>query len=172
MKKIAVLNRIYCEGGKTMENQILKDHLHSICEQYYDSLTKLAFSYMKNMFDAQDIVQEVFMSYIKTKPSFENEEHEHSWLLRVTINKCKDSLKGAWRKNKVEVIWCTPPPQENIELLSAVMALPEKYRIPVHLFYYEDMSIGEIAELIHEKPATVGTRLARARKILKDSFAE
>ena len=153
-------------------NDKLKDHLHSICEQYYDSLTKLAFSYLKNMFDAQDIVQEVFMSYIRTAPDFESDEHEHSWLLRVTINKCKDNLKSAWRKNTEKIIWYTPPPQENIELLSAVMSLPEKYRIPVHLFYYEDMSIEEIAALIREKPATVGTRLARARKILKKSFDE
>ena len=153
-----------------MENQILKTHLHSICEQYYDSLTKLAFSYLKNMFDAQDIVQEVFLSYIRAEPEFESEEHERSWLLRVTINKCKDSLKGAWRKNTAEIIWHTPPPQESIELLSAVMALPEKYRIPIHLFYYEDMSIDEIASLINEKPATVGTRLARARKILRENF--
>ena len=110
------------------------------------------------------------MSYIKTAPVFESDEHERSWLLRVTINKCKDSLKSAWRRNPVEVIWCAPPPQESIELLSAVMSLPEKYRIPIHLFYYEDMTIEEIARLTRQKPATVGTRLARARKLLKENL--
>lgn len=155
-----------------MKNNISKDHLHTICEQYYDSLTKLAFSYLKNMFDAQDIVQDVFMSYIRSAPIFESDEHERAWLLRVTINKCKDHFKKTRNKRTDEIIYYIPPSQESAELLALVMSLPEKYRFPVHLFYYEDMSIAEIAEILGEKPATIGTRLARARKILESALKE
>lgn len=151
-----------------MENTSRKERACEICRSYYPSLTKLAFNYLKNMFDAQDIVQDVFIAYIKTAPTFESEEHERAWLLRVTINKCKNHLKHSKFTNAGEPVHYQQPETEHIEILSAVMSLPEKYRVPIHLYYYEDMSIAEIAGLLNEKATTVGTRLARARAMLKD----
>ncbi len=136
---------------------------------YYHNLTKLAFSYLKNMFDAQDIVSDVFVAYIASAPDFESDEHERAWLIRVTINKCKNSLKKSSRLQRLDdIVHYSPPRQEDIEVLSAVLSLPEKYRLPVHLFYYEDMTIAQIAQALGEKPTTIGSRLARARKLLKD----
>lgn len=151
-----------------MQTITKNDHVCEICRQYYPSLTKLAFSYLKNMFDAQDIVQEVFIAYIGSAPEFDSSEHEKAWLIRVTINKCKNHLRHSRFERHDDIVHYQPPQTEHIEILSAVMSLPEKYRLPVHLFYYEDMSIAEIAEILNEKPATVGTRLARARTMLKD----
>lgn len=151
-----------------MESKSRKERACEICRSYYPSLTKLAFNYLKNMFDAQDIVQDVFIAYIKTAPTFESEEHERAWLLRVTINKCKNHLKHAKFTNTGEPVHYQQPETEHIEILSAVMSLPEKYRVPIHLYYYEDMSIAEIAKLLNEKATTIGTRLARARAMLKD----
>lgn len=155
-------------GGLKLESKSRKERACEICRSHYPCLTKLAFSYLKNMFDAQDIVQEVFIAYIKTAPAFESEEHERAWLLRVTINKCKNHLKHQKFVSQGEPVHFEQPQTEHIEILSAVMSLPEKYRVPIHLYYYEDMSIAEIAELLHEKATTVGTRLARARTMLKD----
>lgn len=152
-----------------MPNKSRNEHICEICRLHYRNLTKLAFSYLKNMFDAQDIVSDVFEAYIKSAPDFESDEHERAWLIRVTINKCKNSIKKSSRLQGLDgIVHYSPPEQENIEVLSAVLSLPEKYRLPVHLFYYEDMTIAQIAGVLGEKPATVGSRLARARKLLKD----
>lgn len=152
-----------------MPNKSRNEHICEICRLYYHNLTKLAFSYLKNMFDAQDIVSDVFETYIKSAPDFESDEHERAWLIRVTINKCKNSLKKSSRLRRLDdIVHYSPPKQEDIEVLSAVLSLPEKYRLPVHLFYYEDMTIAQIAQALGEKPATIGSRLSRARKLLKD----
>lgn len=152
-----------------MPNNISNEHVSEVCRLYYRNLTKLAFSYLKNMFDAQDIVSDVFVAYISSAPDFESDEHERAWLIRVTINKCKNSLKKSSRLRRLDdIVHYSPPEQDDIEVLSAVLSLPEKYRLPVHLFYYEDMSIAQIAKALGEKPATIGSRLARARKLLKD----
>lgn len=151
-----------------LDNKSRKERACEICRSYYPSLTKLAFNYLKNMFDAQDIVQEVFITYIKAAPVFESEEHEKAWLFRVTINKCKNHLKHSKFLKAGEPVHYVQPQTEHIEILSAVMSLPEKYRVPLHLYYYEDMTIAEIAGLLNEKAATVGTRIARARTMLKD----
>lgn len=150
-----------------MQTKTKNDHVCELCRQYYPSLTKLAFSYLKNMFDAQDIVSEVFIAYMNA-PHFDSGEHEKAWLIRVTINKCKNFLRDSKKMRPAEAVHYQPPQTEHIEILSAVMSLPEKYRLPVHLYYYEDMSIAEIAEALGEKPATIGTRLARARTMLKN----
>ena len=156
---------------------------------YSDSLARLAFTYVKSVDDAEDIVQDVFLSYLKTAPVFESSDHERAWLIRATINRAKDVLKSAWMKKRSDLPegdlddaiadgW--PPraeslsymPAEESRVLDAVLALDEKYRTPLHLHYYGGYTIAEIAELIGEKPATVGTRLARGRELLKKALEE
>lgn len=85
-----------------MPNKSRNEHICEMCRLYYRSLTKLAFSYLKNMFDAQDIVSDVFEAYIKSAPDFESDEHERAWLIRVTINKCKNSLKKSSRLRRLD----------------------------------------------------------------------
>lgn len=132
------------------------------------SLLRLAFAYVRNAQDAEDLVQETYLRYLRARPALESEAHEKAWLMRVTINLCKNHLRSAWiRKRR--------PLEENLsylmpeteDLLREVLSLEEIYRVPVHLHYYEGYSIAEIARLLGEKPATIGSRLSRGRARLK-----
>lgn len=136
---------------------------------YARTVAKTAYTYTKNISDAEDISQEVFIALYSRTEGFESEAHLKAWLLRVTINKCKDHLKSAWvsRRSEFEDNDVQAQQQEHV-LLDALMTLPEKYKLPLHLHYYEGYSINEIADIIGEKPATVGTRLARGRQKLKE----
>lgn len=135
---------------------------------YSGSLLKIAYTYTKNICDAEDIVQEVFLSLMMEKKEFVSSEHIKAWLIRVTINKSKNHIKSVWISKRTSM----PEKLESLshkesEVLDAVFSLEEKYRIPIHLFYYEGYSIAEIAELMGRKPATIGSWLDRGRKKLK-----
>lgn len=145
-----------------------KERIRQLVDTYSRSLRALAFTYLRNMEDAEDVAQEVFFQYLRGAPEFQDGEHEKAWLIRVTVNRCKNQLKSGWLRFR------RPMPddlsylmEEESELIRAVMALDEKYRLPIHLHYYEGYAIREIAGILGEKPATVGTRLARGRELLK-----
>lgn len=165
------------------------EQIQNAAVTYSGSLARLAFTYLKSVDDAEDVVQDVFLSYLRTKPVFENEEHERAWLIRTTINRAKDVLKSAWMKKRADfpdgdlddaIADGWPPraeslsylPMDETRVLDAVLALEEKYRTPLHLHYYGGYTIAEIASFLGEKPATVGTRLARGRELLKKSLEE
>nr|WP_170312259.1 sigma-70 family RNA polymerase sigma factor [Paenibacillus sacheonensis] len=140
-------------------------------ELYSQSMIKIAFAYLKNTADAEEVTQEVFLAYLQKRPVFENSEHEKAWLIRTTINKSKNMLKTGWFKSRNPVPEdLSYLPREESEVLQAVLALDKKYRIPIHLHYYEGYSIQEIAEILQAKPATVGTWLARGRFLLKEQI--
>lgn len=135
-----------------------------------------AFSLLKHREDAEDVVQDVFLRYYTGKKQFSSDEHLRAWLLRVTVNRAKDLLRTACRQR------CVPleldpgveafPSDESRELLRAVSELPEPYRIVIHLHYYEDYPVKEIARILRMPQATVKTRLFRGRELLKHSFEE
>jgi RNA polymerase sigma-70 factor (ECF subfamily) len=132
---------------------------------------RFAYSYLKNQSDAEDIAQEVFVTFMQKSPAFENEAKKKSWLMTVTSNKCKDFLKSGWKKKTVAMPDnLSYMPADKFDLLSYVLSLEDKYRVPIHLFYYEGYSIEEIAWITHKKPATIGTHLKRGRAILKDKI--
>jgi RNA polymerase sigma-70 factor (ECF subfamily) len=136
--------------------------------RYSKSLVRLAFTYVRCEQDAEDVVQEVFLTWLRAAPTLSGEEHEKAFLIRATINRCKNLLKSRWfrgRRPLTDGLCCLM--KEESELLTAVMDLDEKYRLPIHLYYYEGYQIREIAEMLGERPATIGTRLARGREILK-----
>ncbi|MFD0674659.1 RNA polymerase sigma factor [Cohnella sp. GCM10027633] len=149
----------------------LNESVRRALNQYSQSLIKVAFAYLKNMADAEEVTQEVFLSYLQKRPVFESAEHEKAWLIRTTINKSKNMLKTGWFKsrNPVPENLSYLPKEEN-EVLQAVLALDSKYRIPIHLHYYEGYSIQEIAVILRAKPATVGTWLARGRLLLREKM--
>ncbi len=134
-------------------------------ERYYDALSRVAFSYLRNVYDAQDVAGDVFLKYIEAKPRFQSAEHEKAWLIRVTINKCKNFLKHS-KYVRSETVYRSPPPDESREILDLVMSLPEKYRIPVHMFYYEDLTAAQISGILKISVSAVKKRLERARKML------
>lgn len=149
------------------------EYMESVLTNYAASLIKLAFTYVKNRADAEDIVQDVFVSLIRREDGFENKDHEKAWLMRVTMNKCKNHLNSSWIKRSApleEEVSFYLDEEEN-EVLEAVLRLPEKYRSVIHLYYYEEYSIQEIASILNKKPATIGTCLARGRKLLKSKLA-
>lgn len=144
------------------------EYIERMLDCYSTKLIKLAFTYVKSLSDAEDIVQEVFISLIKKDNPFESEEHEKAWLYRVTINRCKNHLKSSWIRLQVPLLDdLSYLPEEESEILSMVLQLPTKYRSVIHLYYYENYSINEIAKILEKNPATIGTRLSRGRNLLK-----
>lgn len=143
--------------------------------QYKDMLYRIAFSNMKSKADAEDVVQEAFFRYLKAEPEFENDAHEKAWLIRVVINICYDLQKSAWFSKTVafdevpekEMGHFTLPYVEEDETLWRVMELPVRYRNSLYLFYYEDYSVREIAQILDMEEGTVKTRLRRGREMLK-----
>ena len=149
---------------------------------YADSMLRIAVNYCKTMQDAEDIVQEAFIKLFETETVFQNEEHARRWLIRVTINACKNHLSSAWRRRmqpmgfqELELVlgqaesdsgWM-PGDEEARQLYQTVSSLPGKYRSVVHLYYYESYSVKEIAQILQQKETTIQTRLMRARKLLK-----
>lgn len=140
---------------------------------YADMVYRLAFSRTGNKSDADDIFQEVFLRYIRKAPQFGSEEHRKAWLIRVTINCAGKFHSSFWQR-------CTGPLEQEIRfeseedhsLYQELMRLPDRYRVVLHLFYYEEMSVEEIGRLTGTKLSTVRTQLTRARRRLKEVMEE
>lgn len=141
-------------------------------ERYGPALQRLAYVYLKNIHDAEDAVQDVFLSYLRSTAVFSTEEQRRAWLMTVTANRCRSLLRSPRRQTEPlsEELACLPA--EESDLLRAVLALEEKYRLPIHLYYYEGYSIAEIAALLHRSAATVGSQLSRGREKLRKMLEE
>lgn len=145
-----------------------------------DNVFAVAFNYFRDPSDADDIVQEVLLKLLKSDVEFESDEHIRNWLLKVAVNQCRKVSVSSWfRKNMplqeyAESLRYEDP--EESALFFAVMGLPKKYRVVIHLFYYEDYSTAEIAKMLGMNESTVRTRLRRARlklkEVLKDGWED
>lgn len=150
-----------------------ENYIHYLIDKYADMLIRISYSYMKNMSDAEDITQDVFIRFLEKKPDFENVNHEKAWLLRIAINLCKDKLKSAYFKNTTHLEGdFIDTTKDDDEIIQAVLTLPLKYRSIVLLYYYEDYSISEISNILNIKESTVGSQLSRGRKLLKSILRE
>lgn len=136
----------------------------------------IALSYLHNHHDAEDVMQDVFLKLWKTNKVFKDDEHMDKWLTITCVHKCKDHFKSPFVKNKVALDEAkelyTFDTIKNFDVFNAIMSLPPKERLVVHLFYYEDMQINEIAEIVKSKPSAVKTRLHRARSHLKSILGD
>lgn len=147
-----------------------------LIERYKDSLFAAAFNICRNAADADDVVQESFIQYHTKIREFESEEHIRAWLLRTAINRAKNVNRafrrraGAPLEDYEETLAFETPQAES--LFDEVMKLPEKYRIALHLFYYEDYSVKEIAEILGVTQGNVKVRLSRGRAMLKEALKE
>lgn len=142
-------------------------------QRYTRNMYRLAFSYCRNREDAEDVVQEVFLKLLRQKSEFLDEQKLRSWLLKVTVNACMDLLRSPWRGRCCALEEATEPTvlmQEESELMLAVLNLPAKYRGVIHLYYYEDYSITEIAGILNVSESAVRMRLMRARQKLKEQL--
>ena len=145
-------------------------------DEYADMVRRLCMLHLKNYADTEDIFQTVFLKYALSSIEFENKEHEKAWLIRVTINACKDLLKSFFRRNTVSIHQLieqpAPQDQDYTDVLEAVLSLPKKYKDVVYLHYYEGYSAAETAKLLRKNVNTVYTNLARARRLLKERLGD
>lgn len=154
----------------------MKLPVQDLMNMYKNNVYAAAFSICKNASDAEDVVQDTFLQYYMTHKNFDNEQHIRAWLLRVAINKAKNIQSSFWRRNGmplddfIETLSFETP--ETKGLFEEVMKLPEKYRVVVHLFYYEDYSIKEIAKILRTTESNIKVRLSRGRVKLKDALKE
>lgn len=150
------------------------DHLAHTVRTHSAALYRLAYTQLRSAADAEDAVQEAFLRLLRRAPDLESDDHTRAWLMRVTLNICRDMLRSPWHRRREALPEELPaePDDEAAELLSAVLSLPAKYRAPIHLHYYEGYAIREIADLLGCRPATVGTRLARARRLLRQALTD
>lgn len=149
----------------------VNDMIQESLNKYSNMVIRIAYQNLKSMADAEDIAQEVFLKLITSRPAFESEMHEKAWIIRVTVNQCRDFLKSAWFKKRTELKDSIPQKDKNTEVLDAVMRLPVKFRNVIYLHYYEGMSVAQIAVILQQKENTVSSWLHRARKQLKESLA-
>jgi RNA polymerase sigma-70 factor (ECF subfamily) len=175
------------ERKKNMELSLCtRDSFEDVLRHYSDMVYRLAFSRVKNSHDANDIMQEVFLKYIRAEKTYNDEEHRKAWLIKTTVNTSKTLVLSSWNRRRSSVEFtdealagsgvnaATDKNLQNTEtksvVLSAVMSLPKKYRTVIHLFYYEDMSLSDICETTGLAINTVKSQLHRARALLKEEF--
>lgn len=145
-----------------------------LLKEYGNSLLRLAYSYLHNMSDAEDVLQDTLIQYIKTTPQFETASHEKAWLMRVAINISKNRIKYN-KVRKADELRDNLAAGEQEDLLfvwEAVKNLPADYGEVIHLFYHEGYSTAQIAELLSKNESTVRSLLKRARAKLKAVLKE
>ena len=158
--------------------------IEALIDRQGDRVIRTAFMYLKNYSDAEDVFQMTFEKYLISRPEFESEEHEKAWFLRVAVNICKNLLSSGWKKKVIydEVIIKNisehigaddaGTSENNEAVLRAVLELPQKLSVTVQLFYYEEYSVAQIAQILDISVGNVTTRLNRARKRLEKSLKE
>lgn len=143
-------------------------------EKYSNTIRRLCMVHLKNHADTEDIFQTVFLKYVLSSVSFENDEHEKAWFIRVTINACKDLLKNFFRSRTIphdEVIeQPAEMPPDYQDVLEAVFSLPQKYRDVVYLHYYEDYTAPQISRILGKNVNTIYTLLTRSKQLLREKL--
>lgn len=146
-------------------------------QTYKDMIYKLAWAYCKDRYQADDVFQEVFFKYLKYHPRFKTSEHEKAWFIRTTINVCKNLLKNKWNRDMVQLQeWDDeqetgrPAGDAFEDLKKAILDLPERYRVPIHLYYYEEYTVREIAQILRKSESTIQTQLQRGREKIRQAL--
>ncbi|MGI6030061.1 MAG: RNA polymerase sigma factor [Eubacteriales bacterium] len=158
----------------TAERTSINQKAEEIVEHYGNSILRLAYSYLHNMTDAEEVLQDTLIQYLKTAPVLENESHEKAWLFRVAGNLSKNRIDYNKIRSTDELNETLVAEQrEDLSFIwDAVKMLPVKYREVIHLFYYEDLPTAQIADILKEKESTIRSRLMRGREKLKSILKE
>ena len=141
-----------------------------LVQTYADMILRICYMYLKHTQDAEDICQDVLVKLWSANLSFESEEHEKAWIIRTTINACKDHLRSYFWKRAIDLDNANEiesPKEPDSELMEYVIQLPKNYRISIYLHYYEGYPVYEIASLLGRSENTVSAYLSRGRKRLK-----
>ena len=149
------------------QRQSVNDLVQSAIDNYSDMIIRIAYQILQNAEDSEDVAQEVFIKLI-SHPDFNEPEHMKAWLIRVTVNLCKDYRRKFLRRRSQPAAeeWA-PFSDEQQRVFDTLRSLPPRYREVIHLYYYEGYSSEEIARMVGVNASTVRTRLERARKQLK-----
>lgn len=133
-------------------------------------------SFTQNHSDAEDILQHVFLKLWKHDKPFEDSDHVDKWLTAVCVNESKNYIKSPFKRKSAPLDEArelyTFKEDDSYDLFNAVATLPKKERVVIHLFYYEDMAVKDIAKLLKIKESAVKTRLHRARQNLKEILGD
>jgi len=158
-----------------MENNSLLRTDKELAELYQrqaELVYRLCYIYLKSPVDAEDAVQSVFLKLIQAPISFNDREHEKAWLTVTARNYCKDVLKSWWKTRRVVLdalpeisSWNGVEPSG--KMLARLLSLPEKYKTVLYLYYFEQYSVREIAEMLGHKESTIQTQLSRGRRRLQ-----
>ncbi len=152
----------------------VNNDLDTLFHTYGDMIYRLALVRTRSVADAEDVVQEVFLRCLKSQPDFLSEEHQKAWLIKVALNCSKSLLGSAFRRHSVpeDAAGQLVSEDETADstVYDAVMRLPEKYRTAIHLYYYEDYAVKEIAQVMRASESTVKSWLHRARGMLKEEL--
>lgn len=147
------------------------DEIIDIYNRHVNMIYKICLMYLKNISDAEDAVQNIFLKLISGNHEFEDSEHEKAWLIVTSQNHCKNILKNWWRKKRTDINAILEPsyveeyPHDDI--WEKVTSLPNKYKMVIYLYYYEGYSTDEISKILDIKSSTIRTQLCTARKKLK-----
>lgn len=145
-------------------------------DTYADLVRRICFYHLKSYADTEDIFQNVFLKYMLYSGTFESDEHEKAWFIRVSINACKDYFKSLIRHRTVSLDEVEELKSEDTEghseVIEAVLTLPEKYRNVIYLFYYEQYTAAQIASIMNSKENTVYSLLSRGRAMLKQKLGD
>ena len=143
---------------------------------YGDTVKRICMIHLKNYADTEDIFQTVFLKYVLKSPEFHSTDHEKAWIIRVTINACRDLLKSFFHSRTLPLDSLREKPGEpapdHSDVLEAVLALPSKYKDVIYLYYYEEYSAEEIGQILRKNKNTVYTLLNRGRQLLRSSLEE
>lgn len=153
-----------CGEGASLQN------IEEIYRRHFDMVYRISFSYLKNPSDTEDAAADVFAKLMKKSVTFQNAEHEKAWLIRTTINTCKDYLNHWWRSradiDEYENLQSDDPFHID-ETLKAVMELPTRYKDVIYLYYYEGYTSEEVAGILRKPHSTIRSHLREARNLLK-----
>lgn len=156
---------------------LLHEKIEQALSTYQTMIYRIALSYTKNQADAEDLFQEVFVAYMKVLQKsknfepFQSRDHEKAWFIRVAINKSKNHLKSAWNTKTTGLTAdypITEKPEDNS--LEVLYSLPDQFRNVLYLYYYEELTISQIASIFEQKEATIRQQMSRGRKLLKSKL--
>ena len=155
-----------------MSNKYTNNEIKEMYERNIDMLYKISYTYFKgDKTKIEDVIQDVFLKVIDKNIDFKSLEHEKAWFIVSLKNRCKNILKIKWQ-NEVELDFDVSGEQKDDSLLERVLNLPEKYKLPIYLFYYENYTCVEIAKILKVPENTIYSNISRGRKILKIELEE
>lgn len=151
-----------------------KRYFSDMYEKHAKAVYGVCLLYLKNKDDAEEAVGEAFIRLMENKPEFENDKHAKAYLIKVSVNICRNLLKSGWRKNVVHdedvLMYMTTSDEESI--MEEILSLPPKYRITLYMHYYQGYTAQEIADIMNISLSAVLSRLSRGRRKLKDILTE